>query len=129
MALSDEAAAAVAKLQKKQTSRAKWTKIGGVLLAVVFVARAADILFLQKPAMQSCDDSAVQQTLSDIIDKGLAKQGTAFKVKGFSNIQTGQRTDTKAECTATITLSDDSKGVVHYNVDPKQVFFEKVSEN
>jgi len=129
MALSDESAAAVAKLQKKQGSRAKWTKIAGVAMAVIFVARGADILFFQKPAMQSCDDSAVQRTLSGIIDKGLAGQGTAFKVKGFSNIQTGQHSDANAECTATITLSDNSKGVVHYRIDPKQVFFEKVSEN
>jgi hypothetical protein len=131
MSMSDETAAAVAKLQKKQKGQARWAKIGGVVLALVVVARGVDALFFEHdaPTMKSCDDSGVQQTLTDIVNKGLAKEGAQFTVKGLASFQTGAHSDAKAECTAAITLSDNSQGVVHYNVQPDQVFLEKITEN
>ncbi len=101
---------------KKKANAAKWAKISGGIIAAVMVIRVAAMLIPKE--IPHCNDSEVQSTASQLMNDVLSKKGMAnLKVTGITDIKDGERADKLAKCTGTVTISDNSKGTLYYQVE------------
>ena len=91
------------------------------MVGIVLVVRGITYFIPHAPELKTCDDSEVQQSVRTVMGEVLVKRHFVAKVTGLSNVQTKQRTEKLATCTATISFSDSSKGVISYRLDPGKV--------
>ncbi len=111
---------AVSDLETKQKRNLRWSKIASILVAAVFVIRAAVWLLSSNHPME-CDDSKVQSALTDLIAESFTKAKLTIKLTSLTDIKTVSRDDKLARCTAHVAMSDNSAGTLKYHLDPKRI--------
>jgi hypothetical protein len=119
-------AQAVADLQRKQARRARWSRIGGIFVAIVLVVRVGVASFAPAEA-KPCDAGAIRSTLADLVNQAVVKGGGgAIKVASISGFATVSTSEARMRCTAHLTMTDQTQGTITYHVDPKTVTIDKL---
>jgi hypothetical protein len=117
--------AALEALKRKQASRAKWSKIGGGLLALAILIRAGSALFGSHEAL-GCSDSEAVSTLTSAINDKEKAMNVAARVTSIDNIQQLSHDKSLSRCTARLAMTDQSTATINYHVDQKEVRMDSV---
>lgn len=100
----------------KKARAARMAKVSGGVISAVLLIRGLSVLMPH--GLPHCDDSAVQSAATDLLDKSFVERGAAsLKILSLTGIKEGARTDSKADCTGVITVSDNSKGLLSYQIE------------
>lgn len=100
--------------EKRKMRYAKWSRIAGLLVAVVAVVRLVSLFMPHE--IPHCDDSEIQATAQDILKEAMASKGIKAQLKGLSNVTEGPRTASLARCTAVANLAEGDM-LLSYNVE------------
>ncbi|HEY7851496.1 MAG TPA: hypothetical protein VIB82_00875 [Caulobacteraceae bacterium] len=101
---------------KKKARAARLAKVSGVVFGAVILIRGLALVLPH--GLPHCDDSAIQSAATGLLNKSLAERGaTGLNVKSLTEIKDGDRSDRTAKCTAVLTVSDNSKGLLSYQIE------------
>ena len=119
-------AAALDALNRKQASRAKWSKIGGGLILFAIAIRGAVALFGSHEAM-GCSDSETVSTLTSAINEKEQQSNLTARVASIDGIQQISHDSSLSRCSGRLAMTDQSSGTITYHVDRKQVQVDSVN--